>query len=159
MLWDSGKLDQQYERLGTPEREESLVKKKRTKKDRLLWGACAIILLVLLWSIYATLLRYNFLGVSKQCSSPHVRREWRKLSRHEQLAYLDAVQCTRSLPAVTGLNQTLYDDFPYVHGRVGNYCKPHPLHLSLQLTNKLQRTILQHFSRGIGTCFRFMRLR
>lgn len=53
------------------------------------------------------------------CTNPVIRREWRDLSDVEKSEYIDAVQCLRSLPSRLGLNQTLYDDFPYVHSRNG----------------------------------------
>ncbi|KAM0795551.1 hypothetical protein BDR22DRAFT_883005 [Usnea florida] len=48
-----------------------------------------------------------------------IRREWRDLSDTEKGDYIQAVQCLRSSPSRLGLNQTLYDDFPYVHSRNG----------------------------------------
>ena len=59
---------------------------------------------------------------SSQCTDPSIRREWRSLSRSEKKDYIDAVQCLRTTPSKLGLNQSLYDDFPYVHNRVGAYC-------------------------------------
>lgn len=57
------------------------------------------------------------------CTNPVIRREWRDLSDVEKSEYIDAVQCLRSLPSRLGLNQTLYDDFPYVHSRNGEACE------------------------------------
>ena len=59
---------------------------------------------------------------SPACPNPPTRREWRSLSRDEKQDYLLAVQCLRETPSRLGLNQSLYDDFPYVHIRVGGYC-------------------------------------
>ena len=53
------------------------------------------------------------------CQTLAVRHEWRSLSKKEKGAYLEAVQCLRTVPSRLGLNQTLYDDFPYLHTRTG----------------------------------------
>lgn len=57
------------------------------------------------------------------CTDPVVRREWRGLSDAERRDYIEAVQCLRSSPSRLGLNQSLYDDFPYVHSRNGENCE------------------------------------
>ena len=57
------------------------------------------------------------------CREPVIRREWRALSDGEKSDYIAAVQCLRSSPSRLGLNQTLYDDFPYVHSRNGEACE------------------------------------
>ena len=57
-----------------------------------------------------------------QCRNAPVRREWRSLSRTEKESYIDSVQCLRETPSMLRLNQTLYDDFPWVHSRVGELC-------------------------------------
>ena len=61
--------------------------------------------------------------VSTACKNPVIRREWRALSDEEKSDYIAAVQCLRSSPSRLGLNQTLYDDFPYVHSRNGEACE------------------------------------
>ena len=60
---------------------------------------------------------------STACTNPTIRREWRGLSDIEKSDYIQAVQCLRSSPSRLGLNQTLYDDFPYVHSRNGEACE------------------------------------
>ena len=60
---------------------------------------------------------------STTCTNPHIRREWRDLSDAEKSDYIEAVQCLRSSPSRLGLNQTLYDDFPYAHSRNGEACE------------------------------------
>lgn len=57
------------------------------------------------------------------CTDPVIRREWRDLSNAERKDYIEAVQCLRSSPSRLGLNQSLYDDFPYVHSRNGEACE------------------------------------
>lgn len=54
---------------------------------------------------------------STACDQPAFRREWRSLSVSERLNYIDSVQCLRTRPSRLGLNQSLYDDFPYVHNQ------------------------------------------
>ena len=57
------------------------------------------------------------------CTDPIIRREWRNLSDAEKSDYIAAIQCLRNSPSRLGLNQTLYDDFPYVHSRNGEACE------------------------------------
>lgn len=64
--------------------------------------------------------------INSPCSQPRFRREWRSLSLHEKHGYLQAVQCLKKMPSRLGLNQSLYDDFPYVHFHVGGYCTIDP---------------------------------
>lgn len=56
------------------------------------------------------------------CKDPSTRREWRTLSRWQKEEYIQAVQCLSTTESNLGLNQTLHDDFPWVHSRIGNYC-------------------------------------
>ncbi|WAQ93319.1 hypothetical protein PtA15_18A379 [Puccinia triticina] len=54
------------------------------------------------------------------CSTIRVRREWRKLSRDEQTAYITAVKCLADLPSklLPGGDYRRYDDFENVHSRM-----------------------------------------
>ena len=61
--------------------------------------------------------------ISSTCTDPVIRREWRDLSNVEKSDYIAAVQCLRNSPSRLALNQTLYDDFPYVHSRNGEACE------------------------------------
>jgi hypothetical protein len=58
-----------------------------------------------------------------ECPNPVIRREWRTLGKNEQIEYLEAVNCLRTLNSKIGMNHSLYDDFPFIHSRVGNYSK------------------------------------
>jgi hypothetical protein len=62
-------------------------------------------------------------SASSTCKSPVVRREWRSLSNMEKHDYLDAVRCLKDVPSRIGESQSLYDDFPWIHYRIGDYCK------------------------------------
>jgi len=61
---------------------------------------------------------------ARPCESLAVRLEWRDLNREEKREYLRAVSCLRERPSRLGLNQTLYDDFPYFHTWSGEDGKP-----------------------------------
>ena len=65
----------------------------------------------------------TIIWTSTACTDPVIRREWRNLSEAEKSDYIAAVQCLRNSPSRLGLNQTLYDDFPYVHSRNGEACE------------------------------------
>lgn len=58
-----------------------------------------------------------------RCQASPVRLEWRSLSMHEKHDYIDAVNCLRRRPSRLGQDQSLYDDFPYTHARIGAYCE------------------------------------
>jgi hypothetical protein len=57
------------------------------------------------------------------CKNPIQRREWRTLSADEKNGYVAAVQCLGNQHSRLGLNHSLYDDFVWVHSRMGNFCK------------------------------------
>lgn len=59
----------------------------------------------------------------ERCSNPSTRREWRSFSAAEKANYLDAVQCLRETPSRLHSDYSLYDDFPWVHTNIGNYCE------------------------------------
>ena len=61
----------------------------------------------------------------KACYQPALRKEWRSLERIEKLNYIEAVQCLKSISSQRGLNQSLYDDFPWVHMHYGETCMPY----------------------------------
>ncbi|MCJ1446931.1 MAG: hypothetical protein MMC23_007439, partial [Stictis urceolatum] len=62
-----------------------------------------------------------YLGRNKSIysSENQVRHEWRNLDREAKRSYIAAVNCLRHRPSRLGLNQSLYDDFPFVHSRIG----------------------------------------
>ena len=60
---------------------------------------------------------------SLPCKNPAIRREWRTLDNVEKHNYLKSVQCLWEQPSVLGLNHSLHEDFPWVHSRVGNFCR------------------------------------
>ncbi|KAL9106901.1 MAG: hypothetical protein Q9227_008149 [Pyrenula ochraceoflavens] len=67
---------------------------------------------------------------SSRCQVPVKRREWRTLSDTEKKDYLDAVVCLTKTPSVVSENQTLYDDFPFVHIQAGKGAHESALFLS-----------------------------
>jgi tyrosinase len=72
--------------------------------------------------LFSTNSIHQHLSPSPLCPTIAVRKEWRDLSREEQRNYIQAVQCLGSKPSRVGLEQSLYDDFPYIHSQVGNSC-------------------------------------
>ena len=58
----------------------------------------------------------------QRCTNPSLRREWRSLAETEKIRYIEAVQCLTRTSSTLGLNQSLYDDFAWIHKRVGEYC-------------------------------------
>ena len=62
-------------------------------------------------------------GSTNFCTKPSIRREWRTLSKTEKIEYVEAVNCLRTKSSRLGLQQSLYDDFPWVHYHFGGYCE------------------------------------
>ena len=60
---------------------------------------------------------------STNCQNPSIRREWRTLSTAEKLAYIDAVVCLTKSSSIVGRNQTVFDDFPWIHNTEGKSCE------------------------------------
>lgn len=58
---------------------------------------------------------------SQSCTSPATRREWRSLSHLEKDEYISAVKCLPTQPSILGFDHRLYNDFAFVHSRLGNY--------------------------------------
>ena len=87
-------------------------------------------------------LQHAHVQPSKVCTNPTTRREWRSLSRVEKHDYLDAVQCLRKTNSRLGMNQTLYDDFPWIHTQIGGYCMPfsYPLTMMSSFVVLIPRT-------------------
>jgi tyrosinase len=53
----------------------------------------------------------------KTCKNPIVRKEWKQLSIPQKRAYIDAVLCLASKPAISGIEGAInrFDDFQAVH--------------------------------------------
>lgn len=63
----------------------------------------------------------TFVNQIQSCKEPVQRREWRTLSTAEQHDYIAAVQCLGTHGSRMGLNHSIYDDFVWVHSRLGNF--------------------------------------
>ena len=61
--------------------------------------------------------------VSHSCKDAPTRREWRSLNKVDKLSYIAAVQCLRDSPSRIRVEQSMYDDFPWVYNRLGEYYK------------------------------------
>ena len=99
-------------------------------------------------------------GFHPRCSSPGIRHEWRSLSRSQQEAYITAVKCLKRKPSRLNLNQTLYDDFPYIHASIGEYCKFHETSIQCSSRTESRKLItLPRSSCGTGTSCTYMKRR
>lgn len=78
--------------------------------------------------------------LASSCKNPSTRREWRTLSRRQKIEYKQAVQCLTSTESIFGLNQSVHDDFTWVHSHVGNYCEA-----NLRLKRKIKMLFLGSF--------------
>ena len=87
---------------------------------------CGLIFLLIATSIGRNgLLTRSSLYFSRSrlsCEYPPTRREWRSLSTKEKQDYIKAVQCLKTMPSLIGMDQSLYNDFPWVHMMIGDYC-------------------------------------
>lgn len=96
----------------------------------------------------------------KRCDDLVTRREWRTLSVAEKQDYLSAVQCLRNTPSRLHKEYSLYDDFPWLHTRVGKYCiSPSSFYLFVYKIDRLtanfprlfKPSMLPRSSHGIDT--------
>lgn len=90
--------------------------------SRLLMGAgLAWVILGLASSIFIPRnISYQTIQRISDCRSPSIRREWRELSEEEKGEYINAVQCLRAIPSELEPTRAIYDDFPWVHSRIGS---------------------------------------
>lgn len=93
---------------------------------------CAVAVVGLTVGFFCTTLLYRrgnsrfgqAIESSATCKEPTLRREWRSFDRSEKENYIQAVICLKTIPSQLNLNQTLYDDFPWIHKHFGEYCMP-----------------------------------
>ena len=57
----------------------------------------------------------------RSCQRPPIRKEWRTLSKGEQLEYIGAVSCLMRQPSILNSGTSHYDDFVYAHVQAGSY--------------------------------------
>lgn len=114
--------------LGSESGDENNVKEKlplqrqRTRGRPAFAVICVAIVCLAIGFTIGLFLRHNSrpsIAPHKSCLYPTLRHEWRSLSKKEKTAYVQAVQCLRTVPSRLGLNHTLFDDFPYFHSRTG----------------------------------------
>lgn len=88
--------------------------------DPTLISSLKCLLTLLLVAVLATLYFHDLPAQHRDaaatfCEKPDVRREWRSLTTGQREEYLSAVTCLATKRSHLGLNQTLHDDFAYVH--------------------------------------------
>ena len=71
--------------------------------------------------LFSTVLRHDPKGYAA-CAKPEYRQEWRALSEEQKQDYISAVLCLKVTPSRLGMNQSLWEDFAWVHAMVGGYC-------------------------------------
>ena len=77
---------------------------------------------LLLLSLKSSVPSSKYSPLPQRCTNPSLRREWRSLAEREKIEYIDAVQCLTATSSALGLNQSLHDDFAWIHKRIGEYC-------------------------------------
>lgn len=112
-----------------PDYEDNRSDQKPDKREKRPYQVIAILVIVLLCLIVSLASGAMFMilerdGAQTQiaCEHPPDRREWRDLGEKQKQNYLDAVLCLKETPSRLNMNQSLYDDFPWVHALVGEYC-------------------------------------
>lgn len=118
---------------GEEESERPRVSLPGQTRQKLLLGVLicciALVLFIIGFASGAYLKNLSAWGVKKNtlssavCMDPPLRREWRSLDRKAKHDYIEAVKCLKTVPSLVGENQTLYDDFPWVHMHYGEYCR------------------------------------
>lgn len=86
----------------------------------------------------------SFTPTPKSCIHPIIRREWRSFSMNEKHDYLNAVRCLKDIPSRIGEAQSLYDDFPWIHYRIGDYCKQLPTKSVQKGNNSANKLVAHH---------------
>jgi magnesium-transporting ATPase (P-type) len=135
-LWPSSPYQLLSSSGPSAEHREKLFQRSHNQKIHFRWLSMGIVLIIVFFItvlVWGTLDRDHITkekditkNISKpliSCSKPNTRREWRNLSSIEKTGYIEAIQCLKTRPSGLGLNQTLYDDFPWTHCRVGGYCE------------------------------------
>lgn len=56
-----------------------------------------------------------------KCHKPSLRKEWRTLSRSEQVTYTTAVKCLMYSPSIFHADTSFYDDFVFAHSKTGSF--------------------------------------
>jgi tyrosinase len=114
-------------------RRESAARGRSASRKRSFAGLVAIIGLLLILVALGFAIVYfilsgspveneDDLSTSEGKTACPKRHEWRSLSSEDQQDYISAVLCLRSQPSVLAPSkQTLYDDFPWIHSRVGYF--------------------------------------
>jgi hypothetical protein len=60
-------------------------------------------------------------SMDSRCTTPTTRLEWRSLSAPEQSEYINAARCLHTKPSrLNFANQSLHDDFAYIHYQIGS---------------------------------------
>ena len=99
---------------------------KRERRPHLVIEILLIVLLFFIISLASgaifIILEHEGTQARITCGNPPNRQEWRNLSEEQKQNYLDAVLCLKETPSRLKMDQSLYDDFPWVHALVGEYC-------------------------------------
>lgn len=106
---------------GTEKNRDSLQPGRRCGLIAISSLAIACFLLGLLGS--KVMRNLNLTKNRSKCDKPSVRHEWRSLSLEERQQYIEAVKCLTRTPSTQLPQDSLYDDFAYVHIDTGNNCK------------------------------------
>ena len=152
-LQDDGDEDETYESLKKPQRTSS------TKRFSIIHQVILVSLLCLILSAVTGTLFYRFVGANfrsikaenRLCEQISFRREWRSLSQSEKHDYLSSVKCLHERPSRLDLNQSLYDDFAWVHYRIGGIGEQRAYILAaLTLSQRMKQPLSSH---GIAISF------
>ena len=104
-------------------KDELKTSQKRPRYNLLvLWTALSCLTVGIACAVAFSVLVRHDPKAHSACVNPPYRREWRTLSEEQQQDYLTAVLCLKDTPSRLGMNQSLWDDFPWVHALIGGYC-------------------------------------
>lgn len=142
-MWPFQSIKHEYQAVASHEDEPKEVREAReaSRRDRRRLWVCGMLLVVLPTlvgvGLFATTLALADLSNPSEPDHPSEaaetkqtggtgcprRCEWRSLSNAKQQEYISAVLCLRDQPStlVPESNKTAYDDFPWIHSRVGYF--------------------------------------
>lgn len=104
--------------------DRSYLGKQSAFRLAVLLAACSVVLIIGFSLRPYGLVRPSLLSlkdISHGCRDFSERREWRTLSVTEKFDYVEAVKCLTEAPAMLSTNGTAYNEFSFVHSRIGGY--------------------------------------
>ena len=143
---DQATIADELDRLKGPLCALDDLEKPRLAHSLLICSFSAVLILlvasamVMFMSVVHQQVKDDSLLAQDTCKSAPTRREWRTLLEDEKLDYIRAVRCMATVASVVKDEGTVWDDFAWVHEKIGIRCEPSltvpPRFLNLDLIDR-----------------------